>query len=409
MMIKRGPRGFSSFARAVLMCVAPFCILHGCAATRLDEEALYLERYTRAEEARARQAFGDIYDVLARVDGAKQPNSLPVARNTAIGEAELDAAFAYAKARNTSAMFVMHDGKIIRAAYYGQAAPDTLIVAKSLAKPLGVLAVGRAIELGFISSVDQRVSDFVTEWKGTPKDAILIRHLLDMRSGLKRQSAYSGPEDVMRRAYLHPRHDEIIINEYPLVHTPGARYDYSNANAELIAPLIERATGARYEEWVSTQVLDPIGAAGGEVWLNRPGGTAHAGCCISLPAESWLKLAMLVINDGVWNGQALLPPGFVADMAQPTPQNPYVGMALYNGRTYVQKRGAQNPDQGGGTFHSAPYDARDILLFDGNGNQVIYMLPSQGLIIARFGNWPNPKSDWDNAYLPNVLLRGLKR
>lgn len=375
----------------------------------LEEEALYLDRYERAEEARARQAFGEIYDTMVPIRGAKTPSPLPQSQAATLSPEALEAAFDYAASRNTSAMLVLQGGNVIRSEYYGDTAPESLLVAKSLAKPLGVIAIGRAIEQGFIQSLDQPASDFFTEWKGTPKEAILIRHLLDMRSGLKRQSRYSGPEDVMRRAYLHPRHDEIILSDYPLTHTPGTRYDYSNANSELVAPLIERATGERYEAWVSAQVLEPLKAGGGEIWLNRPGGTAHAGCCMSLPAATWIKLALLIMSDGAWEGEQLLPPGFVTQMKAPTAQNPYTGMGIYNGQTYTRYRGAQNPDQGGGTLHSAPYDADDLVLFDGNGNQVIYMIPSQGLLIARFGNWPNPKSDWDNAYLPNLLLGSMQR
>lgn len=342
--------------------------------------------------------------MLAPIKGAENPSALPQASEPVFDPEDLDQAFAYAKARNTSALLVVHNGKLVKSAFYGDTAPDTPIIAKSLAKPLGVLAIGRAIEEGHIKSLDQRVSDFITQWQGTPKSAILIRHLLDMRSGLKRQSRYSGPEDVMRRAYLHPRHDEIIIAEYPLTHEPGTRYDYSNANAELIAPLIQRATGVRYETWLSQSLLEPLGAAGGTIWLNRPDGTAHAGCCLSLPATTWVKLAMLVMQDGLWDEQRLLPIGFTQQMRSPTPENPHTGMGLYVGQPYKKYRGHQNPDQGGGIFHSEPYKAQDILLFDGNGNQVIYMLPAQNTIIARFGNFPEPGIKWDNAYLANRLF-----
>lgn len=369
-----------------------------------EAEALYLERYDRAEDARARQAFGEIYDVLAPIKGADSPSPLAQASTSIFAPEVLAKAFAYAQARNTSALLIVQDGELVQSQYFAGATPDTLIVAKSLAKPLGVLAIGRAIEEGYIERLDEPVSNYITQWQGTPKSQILIRHLLDMRSGLQRQSRYSGPDDVMRRAYLHPRHDEIIINEYPLTHAPGTRYEYSNANAELVAPLIERATGMRYERWLSKSLLKPLAAAGGTIWLNRPNGTAHAGCCLSLPAATWVKLAMLVMQDGMWAGKRLLPTGYTAQMRTPTAQNPHAGMGLYIGDPYKEYRGHQNPDQGGGTFHSEPYKARDILLFDGNGNQVIYMLPAQNILIARFGNFPDPKTDWDNAFLPNLLL-----
>lgn len=397
--LKNAP--LAAVALAFLSCNAP---------APLDDEAVYMERYERAENAVAGQTLSHTYDTLAPVIGADAPTPLPAAQTQRINETALDEAFAYAAGRNTSAMAVLQGGAVVRAQYFQGTNSQTPIVGKSLAKPLAVLAVGAAIKQGHIDGLDQPASDFITEWKGTPKEGILIRHLLQMRSGLKRQSAYSGPEDVMRRAYLHPRHDEIIINDYPLTDAPGTRYDYSNANGELIAPLITRATGARYETWIGEQILQPLGAPGGEVWVNRPGGMAHSGCCIMLPAQSWIKLALLIMNDGVWDGARILPAGFAQDMAQPTPQNPYAGMGIYNGRPFTPYRGAQNPDQKKWeTFHSAPYLAQDLLLFDGNDNQVIYMVPSQDLVIARFGNRPPKELAWDNAFLPNVILSGLKQ
>ena len=212
----------------------------------------------------------------------------------------------------------------------------------------------------------------------------------------------------MNRAYLHPRHDEVLINDYPLTHEPGSRYEYSNANAELIAPLIERATGAEYEDWVSQEVLAPLGAPGGQVWMNREGGTAHAGCCWLLPAETWLRLAILLINDGAINGRRLLPDDFVRKMSTATPQNPHAGMGVYVAGHYVKGRGAANPDRDvGETLHSEPYLAHDLFLFDGNSNQVIYIVPSARLVVARLGSRPPAGAEWDNAYLINTVLKGL--
>ena len=130
------------------------------------------------------------------------------------------------------------------------------LYSKSLAKPVTALLIGRAIKLGYIKSLDQPVADFITEWKGdASREKMTIRHLLDMRSGLLMQGQPSGLQDILNRAYLHPHHDEIIIREYPLISEPGTRYDYSNATAELIAPVIERATGMRYSTFLSDALL----------------------------------------------------------------------------------------------------------------------------------------------------------
>jgi CubicO group peptidase (beta-lactamase class C family) len=204
------------------------------------------------------------------------------------------------------------------------------------------------------------------------------------------------------------------LREYPVVDEPGTRYEYNNATSEMVAILLERATGRRYAEFLSTEVLKPLGAAGGEVWINRPSGMAHSGCCLMLPVETWLKLAILVMQDGEWRGKRLLPPGYVAEMRHGSRENPYYGLGLYVAGTYTERRGFANPEREPAArrvLHSEPYLSRDLVLFDGNANQVAYIVPSEQLVIVRVGDAP-PRSaagEWDNSFLPNTILRGVER
>ena len=66
-------------------------------------------------------------------------------------------------------------------------------MSKSLSKPLTAIAVGRAIRLGHIRSLDQPIADFLPELAGTQKGRILVRHLLDMRSGMLDQGFSTDP------------------------------------------------------------------------------------------------------------------------------------------------------------------------------------------------------------------------
>ena len=373
-----------------------------------EDERVYEERFQSFLNAFQTGRAEGIYDTLEDVQGSEKYREIRRLADSTIAADSLEVAVDYAIANNSSALIVYREGNIEREYYRPGVDKKTLLNSKSLAKPLGVVAVGAAISKGFIDSLDQPVADFIQEWKGKPQAKILVRHLLDMRTGLLPQAEANSPDDILNRAYLHPRHDEIIVNEYPMTHEVGERYEYSNANSELVAVLIERSTGKKYQNWVSEEILKPIGALGGTVWLNRQEGTAHSGCCIQLPAETWLRLAILLMNRGVWSEQVILQPEFVDAMLTPTEQNRFYGMGVWLGSEFAEFRGFANPDvKIGLRYHSAPYLADDIFMFDGNANQIVYIVPSEDLVILRLGSRPPQEPVWDNAYLPNVILSSI--
>ncbi|WP_243453755.1 serine hydrolase domain-containing protein [Sandaracinobacteroides saxicola] len=379
------------------------------AAPTPETEAVYLQRF----QAMASSRSGELpaYDPLEPVPGAAKPTPLPRGSD-GIDPAALKAATDYAATQNSSSLLVLHRGRLVGEYYApGRTAADT-IVSKSLAKPLTALVVGRALMLGKVKSLDQPVADFITEWKGTPKAAILVRHLLDMRSGLLAQGFEPTPQSIWNRAYLHPNHDHVMVNDYPLTDPPGTRYEYSNVTSDLVALLIERATGRRYAEFVSTEILKPIGAAGGQVWLNRPGGLAHSGCCIMLPPESWARIAVLLANDGFIGKTRLLPAGYVTAMRTPTKQNPWYGLGVYVAGPFIERRGFANPTRPGRkVLHGEPYHAADLFLFDGNSNQAVWIVPSEQLVIVRTGEWGkrDGADEWDNSRIPNLIMAGITR
>jgi CubicO group peptidase (beta-lactamase class C family) len=370
-----------------------------------EVEAVYKKRFKQVAEQTTSAI--EAYDPLEAVPGAPA-TALPTAKSSAISPAALAEAGAYAAANNSLAFMVIHKGKLVAEQYFGGADAQTLIVSKSLAKPITALAVGRAIKLGKVKSLDQPASDFITEWKGKPQAEITIRQLLGMRSGLLAQGFSLEEMNIWSRTYLHPHHDEIIVSEYPLTDKPGSIYEYSNANGELIALILERATGRRYAEFIGTEVLQPIGAPGGKVWVNREGGLAHSGCCALLPAQAWARMAMLVSEDGVWEGQRLLPEGYVTEMKTSTEVSPWYGLGLWLAPRYVERRGYANQARPGPkVLHSEPYLTDDLVMFDGNSNQIVYIVPSQDLVVLRVGNTPPRQPEWDNAKLINTILRGL--
>jgi CubicO group peptidase (beta-lactamase class C family) len=384
-------------------------------AAPADDEAVYQARFAQLF-ASFRAGLGlETYDPLEAVPGARDYQPLRAASGASIDPPALQRAREYAAANRSSAFLVWRDGVLEESSYFGDTKAESLLTSRSLAKPMTAIAVGRAMALGKIRSLDQPVADFIPEWRTDERRRlILVRHLLDMRSGFLPQSMSPDPAHILNRAYLHPRHDDIIIREYPVVDAPGSRYEYNNASSEMVAVLIERATGRRYAEFISSEILQPIGAPGGNVWVNRPGGVAHSGCCLMLPAEAWLRLGILLAADGVWESRRLLPAGYVTEMRRPTRENPYYGLGVYVAGEYTPRRGFAHPEREADSrkvLHSEPYLAPDLFLFDGNANQVVYIIPSERLVILRMGDSPprGAGKEWDNTVLPNTVLRGILR
>ena len=405
----------STSSLAMMLALTVTSAAAGPSSYSAADEAVYLERFARLMDA-SRLGLGlETYEPLEPVPGARNPVALAdaAAGNTRIAAAALQAAEEFAANNNSSAFMVWHDGKIEKASFFKGMKPEDTFPSRSLAKPMTAVAIGRALALGKIRSLDQPVADFISEWRGDPRRSkILVRHLLDMRSGFLPQGPAMTAEDILNRAYLHPRHEQIIIHDYPVVDEPGARYEYNNATSELVAVLIERATGVRYGEWLSREVLQRLGSPGGTIWVNRPGGTAHSGCCLMLPAEAWLRLGVLLLQDGVWEGKRLLPAGYVQAMRTPTAENPYYGLGVYVAGRYIARRGFANPARDAEArrvLHSEPYLADDVFLFDGNSNQVVFIIPSRRLVVLRVGDNPprGAGGEWDNSALPNLLIRGL--
>jgi len=174
---------------------------HHKESTDKNYEAIYLERFEKVKE----KGILSAYEPTEKLKGADELLVLPRANEAefTISGDVLEQASLYAETNNSDALIVWHNGQIQLESYFGDVTRDTLLVSKSLSKPLTAIVIGRAIQLGFIESLDQPVSEFITEWKNTEKAKVLIRHLLDMRAGFLPQG-YS-PDPLVANTYITMR------------------------------------------------------------------------------------------------------------------------------------------------------------------------------------------------------------
>ncbi|MCC7259281.1 MAG: serine hydrolase [Gammaproteobacteria bacterium] len=350
--------------------------------------------------------FGGVAGVAQRVAGGTVV-PLPVAGAGArtIDSGALEAAVAYGADTGSHALLVWHDGALQLEHYYPGYGPESRTPTQSMHKSVLALLVGIAIRDGFIASVDDPAARYLTEWAGDGRAAITIRQMLQQQSGI----------GFPTFSFWNPRSDSLqlmvggdvarVAFAQTLEDPPGSRFDYNNVNPQLLGILLERATGRRHADYLSEALWRRIGADDATVLLDSAGrGMARTFCCLDATARSWLQVGLLHLHGGVHDGEQVVPAAWMREVVTPSPRNPDYGYLTWLGTGYQERR-AYNHKTSATAYHAEPFAAPDVIYFDGFGGARVYVVPSQGLVIVRTGDIA---FDWDDAKLPNLLLRGIR-
>ena len=202
------------------------------------------------------------------------------------------------------AALVTKDGYLIGERYSQGYDANSLGTSWSVAKSFYSAAIGVAIGDGLITSVDQKASEIITEWRGTSKANITLKHMLQMRSG------YSAIDEVFfetdQTAYAIDR---------PLVRAPGSEFAYSNANSQLFETILRRVTGLSAHDYLSEKILTRIGIDPNNVglWLDASGTNPMTYCCLDMKAADFARFGLLYARDGQWRDNQILPADYVTN------------------------------------------------------------------------------------------------
>ncbi len=324
---------------------------------------------------------------------------LPVAKAgfTTLPAASLAAAAAWVEQRETNALIIIHKGKVQLERYWNGMQPDELANGRALTRTITPMLLGFAVESGKLGLEDP-LDKFITEWRDDPRGRITVRQLAQNVSGL--EVAPSIPPRIVygnKDLYLAYGGDVVrAAMNYPAVLAPGTRFELAQENTQLLALVIERATGTTVQTLLSERVWKPIGAADAAFQLDRPGGVARVMCCMRATPRDWARVGLLLAQDGKWEGKQVLPAGWVQTMATPSVRNVNFGLGLWLGSPYDAKRERLWAPQ------SEPFLADDVRFMQGGGYRTVYIVPSKQLVIFRHGK---EVADWDNAALVNTILR----
>lgn len=338
--------------------------------------------------------------IVAR--GAPAP-FFPTAAVRSIAPDVLEAAAHWAAQHNSTALLVLHRNELQLERYWQGLAPDTLFTGRAMSRTPVAMLVGIALAEGRLGSLDEPLSQHLPEWAGDARGRITLRELLHNVSGLEEPQLSRNPFSKPMQLSFGTDFARAALS-FQAERPPGERFAVSNANAQLLGIVLERATGVPYEQYFSERLWAPLGAADAEFYLDRDGGMPATYCCFRASARDWLRLGALLVNDGVANGRQVLPPGWVQQMSRSSSVNPHYGLQIWTGahgagvRPYVQGRPS-------GVAHGEPLLAADILYLEGGGFRTLWAIPSRQLVILRLGR---ASPGWDSSFLPNLLVRALQ-
>jgi CubicO group peptidase (beta-lactamase class C family) len=195
----------------------------------------------------------------------------------------------------------------------------TLHDLRSISKSVVSLLTGIAVGRGWITSIDQPVLDFFPEYADlhTPaKQAITIRHLLTMSSGLfwDESLPYSdrrNSETGMNNATDPAR----FVLEQPLASRPGSSYNYSGGSAALLAAILQKLSGRRIDALARDELFAPLGITQFEwvEWHDHP--VAASG--LRLRPRDLARIGQMVLDNGRWQGRQIVPADWIAASTAP--------------------------------------------------------------------------------------------
>jgi CubicO group peptidase (beta-lactamase class C family) len=223
----------------------------------------------------------------------------------------------------TTSVLIMRGGKLVYEKYFWKGGANVLNNTRSATKSITALAVGAAIADGAIHAVDDRAFAFLSDLKpfqhdDAAKEQITIEDLLTMSSALDCNDDVDdspGNEDKMHPQPVWTRWavDLPTKPDYRRDTTGRGPFSYCTAGAVLLGQIVARATGTPIDRYIEQRLLQPLGIRRLE-WSKSPAGEIMTGGGLLLTSRDLAKIAQLVLDDGQWQGRALLPRSFLGQV-----------------------------------------------------------------------------------------------
>lgn len=270
------------------------------------------------------------------------------------------------KELGTTSFLIIKGDSIWHESYFDIGSQTSKTNSFSMAKSIVTSALGKAIDLQMIPSLDTKVVDYLPELKGKYVNELTVGDLASMASGHSWIEDYYGPTSLTSQAYFKKDLRELMLS-LPVDKKPGQEFIYQSGDTELLAMVLEKATKMKLSDFVSTYFWKPLGMEQDALWqIDHEGdGVEKAYCCIASNARDFARFGKLYKQGGKWNGEQIISADFIQKSIHP--------------------RFPESPQYGYGWWLSN-YKNKQIYYMRGHLGQFVIVIPEDDLIIVRLGH-----------------------
>ena len=336
---------------------------------------------------------------------ANEAFALKIGSSKNISEESLDAAIQFSEEMGSHALLIYQGGKVILEKYFDGFDAQTISDTQSMHKTVLAMLVGIALDEGVIKSIDEPASNYLDEWKNDSRKLITIKHLLQQSSGLDYPGFSYHPLSDFNKLMLGEDVTKMTLQQ-KVYRKPNEVFEYNGVNPQNLGLLLQRAYGKRYADLLSEKLWQKIAEDDATVILDSEKyKMPRTYCCLNATARDWLRIGILILNEGKLGQKQIVPKSWIRNMKIPAETNANYGYLTWLGTEHQENR-IYNPKSSATGFHSEPFDDRDIVYLDGFGGQRVYIIPSKELVLVRTGA---TQMSWDDSVLPNIVSRALEK
>lgn len=226
----------------------------------------------------------------------------------------------YFMRQNVAGLLVIKDGEILYERYGLGNDENSRWISYSVAKSVVSMLIGAAIQDGYITSVDEKVTRYLPRLKGSSYDQSSIANLLQMASGVQWNEDYADPESDIATAPWGTMELYEFLRDKPRASRPGETFNYNTAETNLAGTLLRSAIGNNLATYLSEKIWRPFGMEAEASWnLTEPGGGEFGGCCINATLRDYGRIGLFALANGrLADGTEVLPPGWMNESTTPS-------------------------------------------------------------------------------------------